>query len=37
MSEINPQKQVNTITKQERMKLIEVLKGLKLEIKNLDQ
>ena len=33
MSKINPQKQVNTITKQERMKLIEVLKGFVLEIK----
>ena len=33
MSKIDPQKQVNTITKQERMKLIEVLKGFVLEIK----
>ena len=33
MSKIDPQKQVNTITKQERVKLIEVLKGFVLEIK----
>ena len=33
MSKIDPQKQVNTITKHERMKLIEVLKGFVLEIK----
>ena len=32
-SEINPQKQVNTVTKQERMNLIAILKGLCFEIK----
>lgn len=32
-SEINPQKQVNTVTKQERMSLIGILKGLCFEIK----
>ena len=32
-SKIDPQKQVNTITKQERTRLIEVLKGFELEIK----
>lgn len=32
-SEINPQKQVNTVTKQERMNLTAILKGLCFEIK----
>lgn len=31
---INPQKQINTITKQERAKLVEILKGFELEIKS---
>ena len=33
-SEINPDKQVNSITKQERMKLVKLLKGFEVTIKN---
>ena len=36
-SKIDPQNQVNTITKQERTRLIEVLKGSELEIKKFRQ
>lgn len=36
LSEINPQKQVNSITKEERKKLLHLLKEFKLQVKKID-